>query len=171
MPPRTLSSSCRSALGGASAVISAVTNASEIVRTGPSPARALYGRACSRRAEGATTVIALVAQNADVQKVLAFEGVFEKLFALLAGAGGTDCDAPARDALRRFNPANQVLHPPLSSARTLLTRCAELFGETPYPPVLCTLLGFPPALPAYASAPQELSACSRTQRVEACVRP
>jgi hypothetical protein len=31
------------------------------------------------------------------------------------------------------------------------------FRETPCPPVLCTLLGFPPALPAHEPAPQDFA--------------
>jgi hypothetical protein len=66
------------------------------------------------RAEATAVLRVLVAQSADVQKVLAFEGAFEKLFQLVAAENGVDGGAPVRDALLcvdallRFNGANQV---------------------------------------------------------------
>ena len=57
---------------------------------------------------------ALSAGSADIQKVLAFEGAFEKLFAVVAREGGVDGGPVAEEALvcldglLRFNSSNQV---------------------------------------------------------------
>jgi hypothetical protein len=59
-------------------------------------------------------VQALVSQSPDIQKVLAFEGVFEKLFNILTQEGGVDGGVVAQgalsclDTLLRFNISNQV---------------------------------------------------------------
>lgn len=56
----------------------------------------------------------LVSQSADIQKVLAFEGAFEKLFNIIRGEGGVEGGAVAHEALLcvdgllRFNSSNQV---------------------------------------------------------------
>jgi hypothetical protein len=57
---------------------------------------------------------ALATQSADVQKVLAFEGAFDRLFAILQTENGVDGGAISRevllalDLLLRFNSSNQV---------------------------------------------------------------
>lgn len=58
----------------------------------------------------------LLSQNADIQKLLAFEGAFEKLFAIVQQDGGLEGGVVVRDALEcvdtllRFNTANQVIN-------------------------------------------------------------
>ena len=58
---------------------------------------------------------ALVSQSPDIQKVLAFEGAFEKLFGIISQEGGVDGGAVAHlalscvDGLLRFNGSNQVI--------------------------------------------------------------
>jgi len=61
-----------------------------------------------------TMVQALISQSPDIQKVLAFEGAFEKLFNIVTQEGGVDGGAVASsaltcvDGLLRFNTSNQV---------------------------------------------------------------
>ena len=56
----------------------------------------------------------LISQSPDIQKVLAFEGAFEKLFNIVSQEGGVDGGAVAQgalscvDSLLRFNSSNQV---------------------------------------------------------------
>ena len=56
----------------------------------------------------------LLSQSPDIQKILAFEGAFEKLFNIVTQEGGVDGGVSVRDALAcvdtllRFNPSNQV---------------------------------------------------------------
>lgn len=56
----------------------------------------------------------LLSQSPDIQKILAFEGAFEKLFAIVSQEGGLDGGVVVRDALAcadsllRFNTSNQV---------------------------------------------------------------
>ncbi|KAL1739309.1 p115 like vesicle tethering protein, partial [Schizophyllum fasciatum] len=84
--------------------------------------------------------------SADIQKVLAFEGAFEKLFAVVAREGGVDGGPVAEEALScldgllRFNSSNQAF-----------------FRETALPPQLCVLLDFPPQLPLHEHAPQKFA--------------
>jgi len=60
-------------------------------------------------------VQALVSQSPDIQKVLAFESGFEKLFDIVTQEGGVDGGPVAQGALTcvdnllRFNSSNQVL--------------------------------------------------------------
>lgn len=59
----------------------------------------------------------LISQSPDIQKVLAFEGAFEKLFNTVAQEGGVEGGAVANgaltcvDGLLRFNTSNQVRPP------------------------------------------------------------
>ena len=56
----------------------------------------------------------LLSQSPDIQKILAFEGAFEKLFSIISQEGGVECGVTVRDALAcvdtllRYNPSNQV---------------------------------------------------------------
>ena len=56
----------------------------------------------------------LISQSPDIQKVLAFEGAFEKLFNIVTQEGGVEGGVITHDALRcadgllRFNASNQV---------------------------------------------------------------
>jgi hypothetical protein len=64
--------------------------------------------------EAITMVQALTFQSPDIQKVLAFEGAFEKLFNTVTQEGGVDGGLVAQgaltcvDGLLRFNSSNQV---------------------------------------------------------------
>jgi hypothetical protein len=57
----------------------------------------------------------LISQSPDIQKVLAFEGAFEKLFNIISQEGGVDGGVVAHgtlscvDGLLRFNSSNQVI--------------------------------------------------------------
>ena len=59
----------------------------------------------------------LVSQSAEIQKVLTFEGAFERLFGIITSEGGVEGGMVTRgalacvDALLRFNSSNQVLLP------------------------------------------------------------
>ncbi|KAJ7496582.1 p115 like vesicle tethering protein [Mycena latifolia] len=98
------------------------------------------------RNEAVTMVQALISQSADIQKVLAFEGAFEKLFNTVTQEGGIEGGAVTMEALAcvdgllRFNTSNQ-----------------SYFRETPLPPALCSLLLFPSNLPMHEAAPQEFA--------------
>lgn len=56
----------------------------------------------------------LIAKNQDIQKLLAFQGAFEKLFNVIESEGGVESRVNAEsaltcvDSLLRFNSANQV---------------------------------------------------------------
>ncbi|KIK60771.1 hypothetical protein GYMLUDRAFT_200101 [Collybiopsis luxurians FD-317 M1] len=115
--------------------------------TGPaSVAAALEDKREIIRNEAISMAQALVSQSADIQKVLAFEGAFEKLFNIVREGGGVEGGAVANealscvDALLRFNSSNQ-----------------SYFRETGLPPVLLSLLLFPPNLPPDAPTPQEFA--------------
>jgi len=64
--------------------------------------------------EGITMVQSLISQSPDIQKILAFEGAFEKLFHTITQEGGVDGGVVAQEALTcvdgllRFNTSNQV---------------------------------------------------------------
>jgi hypothetical protein len=66
-------------------------------------------------------VQSLISQNPDIQKVLAFEGGFEKLFNIVAKEGGIEGGPVAQEALTcvdgllRFNASNQVRCQPCPS--------------------------------------------------------
>ncbi|KAF9478119.1 hypothetical protein BDN70DRAFT_66874 [Pholiota conissans] len=98
------------------------------------------------RNEAITMVQALISQSPDIQKVLAFEGAFEKLFNTVTQEGGVDGGLVAQgaltcvDGLLRFNSSNQ-----------------SYFKETSLPPVLCALLQFPVTLDVQTTAPQEFA--------------
>ncbi|KAJ7072925.1 p115 like vesicle tethering protein [Mycena amicta] len=98
------------------------------------------------RNEAITMVQTLISQSADIQKVLAFEGAFEKLFNIVTEEGGVEGGLVPQqalscvDALLRFNTSNQ-----------------SYFRETPLPPLLYTLLLYPPSLPLEEKAPQEFA--------------
>lgn len=59
-------------------------------------------------------VQALISQNSDIQKILAFEGAFETLMKIISAEGGIEGAAVSRDSLLcidgllRFNASNQV---------------------------------------------------------------
>ncbi|KAK2463070.1 hypothetical protein APHAL10511_004725 [Amanita phalloides] len=88
----------------------------------------------------------LISQNADIQKVLAFEGAFEKLFNIVAQEGGVDGGLVTEgalfctDSLLRFNSSNQ-----------------SYFRETTFPQALCSLLFFPWKMTDTDPTPQEFA--------------
>lgn len=59
-------------------------------------------------------VQSLISQSPDIQKILAFEGAFEKFFNIVAQEGGLDGGVVVQDALTcvdtllRYNTSNQV---------------------------------------------------------------
>jgi hypothetical protein len=56
----------------------------------------------------------LISQNAEIQKILAFEGAFEKLLNIVTSEGGIEGGVVVQDSLTsidgllRFNVSNQV---------------------------------------------------------------
>lgn len=86
----------------------------------------------------------LISQSPDIQKVLAFEGAFEKLFNIISHEGGVDGGAVARgalscvDSLLRFNSSNQVIFG-TSFNVTLRFTCIGLFPRNdPTASFVCT---------------------------------
>ncbi|KAG9221306.1 hypothetical protein CCMSSC00406_0009417 [Pleurotus cornucopiae] len=98
------------------------------------------------RNESLSMVQALISQSSDIQKVLAFEGAFERLFAIVTQEGGIEGGHVPQEALTcidgllRFNSSNQ-----------------SYFRESQSPPILCNLLLFPPSLQFHQPAPQEFA--------------
>ncbi|KAG8735971.1 hypothetical protein FRC10_009946 [Ceratobasidium sp. 414] len=99
------------------------------------------------RNEALLLLQSLAHQNADIQKILAFSGAFEKLLDIVAAEGGIeggvvvqDCLAVV-DAMLRFNSSNQ-----------------NYFRELSLPPRLPPLLLYPsPPPPPHVPAPQEFA--------------
>ncbi|KAH8980775.1 p115 like vesicle tethering protein [Lactarius hatsudake] len=95
---------------------------------------------------GIAVLAALIRQSTEIPKVLAFDGVFEKLFAVVTREGGLEGQSVVADALKcvdtllRFNPSNQ-----------------SYFRETDLPSLLCTLLFFNPNVQPDESVPQEFA--------------
>ncbi|KAJ2928615.1 hypothetical protein H1R20_g8454, partial [Candolleomyces eurysporus] len=98
------------------------------------------------RNEAITMVQTLISQSVEIQKVLTFEGAFEKLFGIVTQEGGIDGGLVTRgaltcvDALLRFNSSNQ-----------------SYFRETPLFPIVSQLLQFPPNIRMTDQAPQEFA--------------
>ncbi|KAG7091311.1 hypothetical protein E1B28_010356 [Marasmius oreades] len=98
------------------------------------------------RNEAIAVVKSLITQSADIQKVLAFEGAFEKLFNMVTQEGGVDGGAVTEEALicldsfLRFNSSNQTY-----------------FRETGLPSSLLSLLLFPPNMSMQELGPQEFA--------------
>jgi len=82
-------------------------------------------------------VQSLISQNPDIQKIIAFEGGFEKLFNILTQEGGVDGGVLSQetltciDGLLRFNTSNQVREYPFLSCSIIFIhpRAAELFSR------------------------------------------
>ncbi|KAL4068742.1 p115 like vesicle tethering protein [Scleroderma yunnanense] len=117
------------AQNGVSSIISVLGDKREIIRN-----------------ESILMIQSLIAQSPDIQKVLAFEGAFEKLFEIITQEGGVEGDIIVIDVLRcvdgllRFNSSNQ-----------------SYFRDTSMPVVLCSLLQFPPKLQLQDPSPQEFA--------------
>lgn len=77
--------------------------------------------------ETLTMVQSLVNQSPDIQKILAFEGAFEKLFNIVQLEGGLEGGPVVHDALvcvdnlLRFNSSNQVFRYFLAECVAILT--------------------------------------------------
>ena len=106
----------------------------------------------------------MIRQSAEIPKVLAFDGVFEKLFAVVTREGGLEAQSTVADALRcvdtllRFNPSNQVNSLNSSNVAFLLTELVQsYFRETDLPSLLCTLLFFNPNIQPAEAVPQEFA--------------
>ncbi|KAH9975184.1 p115 like vesicle tethering protein [Russula compacta] len=89
---------------------------------------------------------ALIRQSTEIQKILAFDGIFEKLFSVVTREGGLEGQSVVTDALKcvdtllRFNTSNQ-----------------SYFRETKLPSLLCSLLFFNPNIQPDQIAPQEFA--------------
>ncbi|KIJ51264.1 hypothetical protein M422DRAFT_158428 [Sphaerobolus stellatus SS14] len=98
------------------------------------------------RNEGLIMLQTLISQNAEIQKILAFEGAFEKLFNIVVAEGGIEGGIVVQDSLTivdgllRFNVSNQ-----------------SYFRETSLLLQLIALLFFPANLPPDQPAPQEFA--------------
>ncbi|EGO26144.1 hypothetical protein SERLADRAFT_447399 [Serpula lacrymans var. lacrymans S7.9] len=114
---------------GASSVIAVLEDKREIIQN-----------------ESIALIQSLISQSPDIQKVLAFEGAFEKLFHTVTQENGVEGGIVSQDALKcvdgllRFNTSNQ-----------------SYFRETTLPSSLCSLLQFPPNLQIQDPVPQEFS--------------
>lgn len=114
------------AAGGIGKLVETLNDSREIIRNGEPtadlglcatvcPLLTALGRTIQTRPESLLLLIALTTQNADIQKLMAFEGAFDKLFGIVRseggiGAGGIvvqDCLA-AVAGLLRWNVSNQV---------------------------------------------------------------
>ncbi|KAH9834186.1 p115 like vesicle tethering protein [Rhodofomes roseus] len=95
------------------------------------------------RHEAIFDIQSLISQSPEIQKILAFEGAFERLFTIVTSEGGIEGGVVAHDALAcidgllRYNQSNQ-----------------SYMRNSPLPPILLSILGFPPALPHDQSPPQ-----------------
>ncbi|KAL1945484.1 hypothetical protein VTO73DRAFT_2335 [Trametes versicolor] len=98
------------------------------------------------RNEAIFTIQSLISQSPEIQKIMAFEGAFEKLFNIIVTEQGVEGGVVVQDALAcidgllRFNQSNQ-----------------SYFRGSSLPPVLLSLIGFPPSLPFDAPAPQQFA--------------
>lgn len=103
---------------GPTTVISTLEEKREIIRTGVHAILVAIAYTKVLRTsdllEALTMLQLLLSQSPDIQKILAFEGAFEKLFAIVTQEGGIEGGVTVRDALAcvdtllRYNPSNQV---------------------------------------------------------------
>jgi intracellular protein transport protein USO1 len=154
---------------GARSVISLLEDKREIIRSGESqfaPSNAPKKMDTYSFLEAISLVQSLISQSPNIQKILAFEGAFERLFKIITQEGGIDGGVVAQGALRcvegllRHNPSNQVrdrhrIDRIQSSSSIYIIQ--SYFGETPFPPTLCALLLFPPDIQLDVAPPQEFS--------------
>ena len=105
---------------GAPSIISVLEDKREIIRNGESIdlCRWTYRNWIVLPLESIVMIQLLISQSPDIQKVLAFEGAFEKLFNIVTQEGGVEGGVITYDTLRcadgllRFNASNQVCLPP-----------------------------------------------------------
>lgn len=110
-------------------------------------------------------ISAMIRQSPEIQKILAFEGIFEKLFGIITQEGGLDGGLFIEDILKvvdtllRYNTSNQV-----NFAVAVLGRLIELLGiielfprnEYPFATVLTSL--FRPQHPVARAGPSGICA-------------
>nr|KAH9976319.1 p115 like vesicle tethering protein [Lactifluus volemus] len=95
---------------------------------------------------GIAMLSTLIRKSSEIQKVLAFDGIFEKLFSVVTREGGLEGQSVVTDALKcvdtllRFNTSNQ-----------------SYFRETNLPPLLCSLLFFNSGVQPDQTVPQEFA--------------
>lgn len=107
---------------GAPSILSVLEDKREIIRNGAANhSFPVSGFILTRLLlESIAMIQLLISQSPDIQKVLAFEGAFEKLFNIVTQEGGVEGGIITQDALRcadgllRFNPSNQVGSPLLN---------------------------------------------------------
>ncbi|KAF8504874.1 p115 like vesicle tethering protein [Russula emetica] len=113
---------------------------------GPPPVIALLEGEKEIVGHAISMLAALIRQSTEIQKVLAFDGIFEKLFSVVTREGGLEGQSVVTDALRcvdtllRFNTSNQ-----------------SYFRETDLPSLLCKLLFFNPNIQPDQGVPQEFA--------------
>ncbi|KAH9935197.1 p115 like vesicle tethering protein [Epithele typhae] len=98
------------------------------------------------RNEAMYTIQTLISQSPEIQKIMAFEGAFEKLFNIVVNEQGTEGGVVVQDALTcvdgllRFNQSNH-----------------SYFRGSSLPPALLSLVGFPASLPLDQPTPQQFA--------------
>ncbi|WWC94540.1 hypothetical protein V866_001386 [Kwoniella sp. B9012] len=98
------------------------------------------------RNEALLLLPAMLAGNADLQKIVAFSGAFERLFQIIDSEGGVEGGIVVQDALTviggllRFNVSNQ-----------------NYFRELSLIPTIPRIIGFPSPLPADVPTPDEFA--------------
>jgi hypothetical protein len=113
------------------------------------------------RNEALLLLPAMLNGNADIQKIVAFSGAFEKLFDIIGMEGGTDGGIVVQDALTvvgcllRFNVSNQVGSSSLSWNPTDVVQ--NYFRELSLIHSIPPILGFPPHLESDAPSPDEFA--------------
>jgi hypothetical protein len=104
---------------------------------------------------------ALLAGNADLQKIVAFSGAFEKLFQIVNQEGGADGGIVVQDALTalggllRFNVSNQVSC--VTPARMYRADGQNYFRELSLIPSIPPVLGFPSSLAPDVLSPDDFA--------------
>jgi hypothetical protein len=132
---------------GTTSIMKALDNTRDIIRHGESVDSVCNGIFTPTLSETISTIQLLISGNPNVQNVLTFEGVFEKLFKSITQDGGLEGGVPTQLALQcvhdllLYNPSNQVcsFH---RRQRVLMSIVIELLprNNTPFSTV------FPPAL-------------------------
>jgi len=80
--------------------------------------------------DGLLLLIHLTQENADIQKIIAFENTFERLLVIIQDLGATDGGVIVQDCLQlmhnmlKYNVSNQVTFSSFSSFETSSELCA-----------------------------------------------
>lgn len=131
---------------GPGGILATLEDKREVIRNGMCPHLRLLAVSHAKPAEALEVIQALLAQSPDIQKLLAFEGAFEKLFDIIKKEDGIEGGAVVQecliccDGLLRFNTSNQTF-----------------FHETGLTGFLTYLLLFPSNLPFHEPAPQQFA--------------